>query len=400
MDIARGRILVVDDEPINLQIMRHILKEHCNAAYANNGSKAIELAEKIKPDLILLDVMMPEMDGFEVCSLLKKNPETAEIPVIFLTAKVETEDLLRGFTLGAVDYITKPFRKEELLARVKTHIRLRQAEEALRCALSEAEEAKMKAESALQRNLQMQEKMHRDLEAGARMQKKFLTGQQEALALLQSRGYRFFVYNSPFTSVSGDFFYPRDMKEHGAGFFFADTCGHGLPAALISMRILGLLQSLARCERSPQAYLEAVNQDICDVMPPGNFITAAYLIFSGDRVCISNAGNPLPFILSQGKISEIDVRGMPLGIISSPPLSEQEWKMKTGDRLILYSDGIIESKNTKGEMLGKEGFRHFLMQKAGLDSKALRDAVPDMLSRFSGGEAAEDDITMIIIEKK
>lgn len=118
-------ILVVDDNKRNLQVVGNILHdEKYKVAMAINGSTALKLASQLKPDLVLLDIMMPEMDGYEVCKKLKENPETKDIPVIFLTAKVETDDIVEGFNLGGVDYITKPFKQKELLVRIKTQLDL------------------------------------------------------------------------------------------------------------------------------------------------------------------------------------------------------------------------------------------------------------------------------------
>lgn len=400
MDNKDVRILVIDDEPVNLKLMGHMLKSLCQPAFSTRGTKAVELSRKIKPDLILLDVMMPEMDGFEVCENLKASPETSNIPVIFLTAKVEKEDVVRGFALGAVDYVTKPFRKEELLARVKTHIRLKHSEEALRVALDESVTAKVKAETALQKNLEMQEMINKDLDAGAAIQKKFLTGQGETSELLKSAGFNFIVYNAPYSTISGDFFYPKKITDNSSGLFFADTCGHGLPAALISMRILGLLQSLPASESSPISYLNAVNQDIYDIMPPGRFITANYLTFKNKQVLISNAGHPFPILISQGTISEINIKGTPLGILDTPVLSEAGIMINPGDRIILYSDGIIELENSAGEMLGKKRFMDFLENRGLSDIETLRSGIINMLDEFKGDNPSSDDITFIIIEKE
>jgi adenylate cyclase len=121
----KGRILVVEDTPANIQTLAGILKDHdYQISVAVNGRQALEIIDRVKPDLILLDVMMPEMDGFEACGRLKNNPAWRDIPVIFLTAKTETADIVRGFELGAVDYVAKPFNSHELLARVHTHLTL------------------------------------------------------------------------------------------------------------------------------------------------------------------------------------------------------------------------------------------------------------------------------------
>ncbi len=120
-----SRILVVEDTPANIQTVTAILKERgYQISIATNGRQALEVLARLRPDLILLDIMMPEMDGFETCQRIKATPAWREIPIIFLTAKTETADLVRGFELGAVDYVNKPFNAHELLARVKTHLTL------------------------------------------------------------------------------------------------------------------------------------------------------------------------------------------------------------------------------------------------------------------------------------
>ena len=118
--------MVVDDNQENLKVISSFLKEKkYRIALATDGNGAFKVLENNKIDLILLDIMMPGMDGFEVCRILKEKPETSDIPVIFLTARTETDDIIRGFQIGGVDYITKPFKKEELYARVNNHIQLK-----------------------------------------------------------------------------------------------------------------------------------------------------------------------------------------------------------------------------------------------------------------------------------
>jgi len=147
-------ILIVDDTHENLKVLGNILKDNrYNVAFTDNGFQAIEIAVKLLPDLILLDVSMPEMDGFETCLKLKGLALTQEIPVIFLTARTQTEDIIHGFEAGAVDYVTKPFHSRELLTRVKTHLELKRSKEALVTNINE-----------LERTNAMLEKSHRELE--------------------------------------------------------------------------------------------------------------------------------------------------------------------------------------------------------------------------------------------
>ena len=125
----RPLILAVDDEASNLQLLRQILQDHYRLLFAKDGARALELARQERPDLVLLDVMMPGMSGYEVCASLKSNPDTAAIPVIFVTALTDTADELEGFEAGAVDYITKPVSPPIVRARVRTHLSLVRMEE-------------------------------------------------------------------------------------------------------------------------------------------------------------------------------------------------------------------------------------------------------------------------------
>ena len=129
----KNTILIVDDTPDNITLLNNLLKDDYNTKIATNGNKALKIASSDDPpELILLDIMMPEMDGYEVCERLKSDDKTRDIPVIFLTAKREPEDLVRAFNVGAVDYVVKPFNANELLMRVRTHVELKLAREEIK----------------------------------------------------------------------------------------------------------------------------------------------------------------------------------------------------------------------------------------------------------------------------
>jgi len=153
-DLPRQTILVVDDNPVNLGVVVDHLEVHeFHVTVAQGGEEALKRAEFVRPDLILLDVMMPGIDGFETCRRLKANPATQAIPVIFMTALADIDDKVAAFAAGGVDYVSKPFQIEELLARVKTHLTLRAVQQRLadqNVALQEEIEARRGAEAALQ----------------------------------------------------------------------------------------------------------------------------------------------------------------------------------------------------------------------------------------------------------
>jgi len=154
--IKKYKILIVDDIPKNIQILGNILsKENYQIAYAQSGEQALSITHHQKFDLILLDIMMPEMDGFEVCKTLKENPETSNTPVIFLTAKADMNSIVKGFAIGGQDYITKPFNASELLARTETHIQLHEQRIAL-AEMNEKLEEKVK-----ERTLQLEKAYER-----------------------------------------------------------------------------------------------------------------------------------------------------------------------------------------------------------------------------------------------
>ncbi len=126
MVVKKSLVLAVDDKPTNLQFLGKLLSDNgYEVAMAQSGQQALNFVKKDEPDLILLDIMMPEMDGYEVCERLKNEFNSRHIPVIFLTAKTDAEDVVKGFDVGGVDYVTKPFNSAELLARIRTHIEVK-----------------------------------------------------------------------------------------------------------------------------------------------------------------------------------------------------------------------------------------------------------------------------------
>ena len=161
-------VLIIDDVQENIQILGELLeRNNIEIAATNSGEKGIAIAEQIPIDLILLDIMMPEMDGFEVCRRLKQAQKTKDIPIIFITAKSDTEDIVTGFDMGGVDYITKPIREKEVLARVSTHLELKKHKDHLQEMITEKtielEKAKLKAEAANEAKTRFLVNVHHEL---------------------------------------------------------------------------------------------------------------------------------------------------------------------------------------------------------------------------------------------
>jgi sigma-B regulation protein RsbU (phosphoserine phosphatase) len=250
-------ILVVDDAPANLQVVHSILKDDFKIRVATSGAKALDLVKvDPPPDLILLDVMMPEMDGYEVCGILKSRPEARDIPVIFLTGKTETDDETKGFGVGAVDYIHKPFSPAVVKARVHTHLVLREARELLARQLLD---------------------INNELEMAREIQLAILPHEIPAI-----RGLEIASRYLPMNSVAGDFYDFIIVDEKHAGILVADVSGHGLPAALIASMLQVALAAQLPHASDPARVLAGLNHSLCGKFKY-HFVTASYIFVDMER---------------------------------------------------------------------------------------------------------------------
>ena len=367
-------ILVVDDNEINRDICALNLEHmHVPLHFAENGRDGLRLAKEKQPDLILLDIMMPVMDGIQMLRSLKADPALAHIPVLMLTAKSETASVVKALDYGANDYLKKPFAEEEMVARVNT----------------------------LLRNRYLEKRLAEDLAAGAKMQQNFLTDFLTAENLCDRAGLKVDIYNRPYAAISGDFYYCYQQSDGALGFFLGDSCGHGLPAALISMRVIGFLQQLAGNGPSAGEILTLLNNDIAGLLPVGRFVAASSLIFQGDEVSVSNGGQPYPILISEDGIVEIENDGLPLGLTCRNEYRQVKFKFRSGDKLVIYTDGIVEIADSREQVYGKKRLYGCLKrQPAGVHCQVLRHTILADIREFCGNTASDDDQTMIIFEKK
>lgn len=368
-----GGILIVDDNEMNRDICQlHLEELDVHLSLAKDGQEGIELAETILPDLILLDIMMPVVDGFEMLRHLKKKSTLKDIPVLMLTAKSETDTVVEALEIGANDYLKKPFEGEELIARAKTLMRARKLE------------------------LQVAA----DLKAGALMQEKFLTDAAGTTSVFTESNYNIKVYNKAQSLVSGDFYYSFTTQDGNPALFLGDSCGHGLSAALISMRIIGLLQQVCNTIHSPAESLNKLNQDITGLLPTGKFVAASSIFFKNDHVILSNGAQPYPIVCRANNSEEIELNAMPLGINPLTKYAELEIEFNQGDKLILYTDGIIEASNRKEEIYGKERLLASIKKVNNSESiNKMSSSILNDMNTFIAGNDHDDDITLIIIEK-
>jgi sigma-B regulation protein RsbU (phosphoserine phosphatase) len=346
---------------------------------ATSGAKALDLVKaKPYPDLILLDVMMPEMDGYEVCGVLKATPEARDIPVIFLTGKTEVDDETKGFEVGAVDYIHKPFSPAVVKARVHTHLVLREARE------------------QLTRQLLF---INNELEMAREIQLSILPRETPKI-----KGLEIAARYIPMSSVAGDFYDFIVVDEQHVGILVADVSGHGLPAALIASMLQVALTAQFAHASDPGQVLSGLNKALCGKFQH-HFVTAVYVFVDMEKKCMSYAGAGHPPLLlwraSTGSASEVVENGLLLGLFPEETYSVVEIPVEPGDKVLLYTDGILETKSPSEQEFGVDLFKGFLESNHNLRGDMFADSLLEELSNWSEhpkGQAQGDDITFLTID--
>jgi phosphoserine phosphatase RsbU/P len=378
MNAEMKTVLLVDDEPANIQIVNSILRDIYKTRIATNGAKALELANQDPaPDLILLDVMMPEMDGYEVCSRLKLAAHTRDIPVIFLTGQTDIQDETKGFEVGAVDYIHKPFSPAVVQARVRTHLVLRGIREELANQL---------------------QAIQRELDTARQIQLSILPHDIPAIP-----GLDIAARYIPMTSVAGDFYDFIVVDQKRIGILVADVSGHGMPAALISSMLKIALGSQVGCASDPALVLTGLNDALYGKFK-GHFVTAAYVFIDTEKQTLryAGAGHP-PLILrdySAGATRDFLENGLFLGYFPQAAYTSIELPFKPGDWGVLYTDGIPEMTNVSDEQYGVDRCKDFLQSNHDVSSGQFVDDFLGELSRWSdsaSGREPEDDVTLLAV---
>jgi len=374
-------VLLVDDTPANIQMANSILKDTYKIRIATSGAKALELANVTpSPDLILLDVMMPEMDGYEVCTQLKTAAKTRDIPVIFLTGQTEIEDETRGFEVGAVDYIHKPFSPAVVKARVQTHLVLRG----------------------------IREQLARQLLA---IQKELETAREIQLSILPARvptieGLDIAARYIPMSSVAGDFYDFIVVDEKHLGILVADVSGHGMPAALIASMLKIALAAQVTHAADPAQVLLRLNQALCGKFEH-HYVTAAYLFVDMAKrtLTYAGAGHPPLLLWSQpsGGVRKVEENGLFLGKFDFATYSSVVLPLEPGHWGLLYTDGISETTNPLGIEFGADRFKQFLSMEQSTSSTHLADRLVEELSRWSArgpNDDLDDDLTLVAFHVK
>ena len=371
----RETLLLVDDNPTNLQVLRQALQGiDCKMLFAKNGERALSIAVEGHPDLILLDIMMPGIDGFEVCRRLKSDAATEDIPVIFLSALVDTQDKVKGLQLGAVDYVSKPFQPEEVKARVDTHLTIHR----------------------LRREVQDQkDQLEHELEVVSEVQRRLLPKQ-----LPEIEGLHLAAHYATSRFAGGDYYDIIKLPDNQWGFMVADAEGHSTPAAVLMAMTCSLLHSYSGPPTDPAEVLTYINRTLCKVADP-SFVTALYAVFDADQriLWFARAGHPPPMIYRREEHKSVELAGkgvFPMGIYPYDQIPVHETRLGSGDRLLLYTDGVTERFDMEGNAYGENRLLGGLAADAVDNPRLILDGIIEDVQRFAGSRPPDDDQALVL----
>ena len=376
-DLSQCRVLLVDDVKDNIAILIETLKNDYQLGFALNGTDALEYARDKSPDLILLDIMMPEMDGYEVCRRLKADPDTRDIPVLFITALDEIESKTSAFEVGAVDYITKPFEQLEIKARVKTHLTLNLASQAL----------------AAQRD-----RLQQSLDLAMEVQQSLLPKKNPNFEGLDIAGKSVYC-----DETGGDYFDFLDLGSEKLGVIVGDVSGHGIQSALLMTTVRGSLRQRIQKPDSLARMISDLNAQFhADVEKSGHFMTLFVCeVDTRNRVLrwLRAGHDPaMVYDIASDTFRELGGTGLPLGVARSCQFEECTSAIDEKQILVIGTDGIWEAFDVNGNRFGKDKFKEIIRSTLHLPAAAMADRVIESVQHFRQPLKIEDDITLVIVK--
>ncbi|MDY6937270.1 MAG: SpoIIE family protein phosphatase [Cyanobacteriota bacterium] len=381
-DRDRLKILVVDDEPVNLQVLvNHLSMENFDVTQASNGrdALAIVLEQEVKPDLVLLDVMMPRVTGFEVCQQLREKFSATELPIVMLTAKTQVSDLVFGLAVGANDYLTKPISKDELLARIKTQINL----------------GRLRAENI---------RLSTEVEITRKLQQMLLPERAE---LDRIEGLDISGYMEPAEDVGGDYY---DVLERDGRVKIAigDATGHGLESGVLMIMVQTAVRTLLQNnETDPVRFLQTLNQTIYNNVQRMNSdrnLTLALIDYDQGEVRVSGQHEEIIVVRANGTVERIDTidLGFPVGLVDeiSDFVAQKTLHLNPGDGIVLYTDGITEAENLDRQFYGLERLCEVVSRNWQRSATEVRRAVIADVRQHIGTQKVYDDISLLVLKQK
>lgn len=381
------KILIIDDSVENRQLLlRTLARTGYEIVEAGDGQEGLTRAVELLPDLILLDIVMPELDGYQVCEALKQDRCTIDIPVIFLSANTETKDKIKGLEIGGVDYITKPFDRGEVLARVQTQLKIRHLMKEL---------------------LDKQKRLEEDLRAAATIQETLLPTDLPAWPELDI-AWKFL----PCDLIGGDIFNVVPLDETHLGFYMLDVSGHGVPSAMVTVSVAQIMTPhsgyLKKKLPSPPFYQIVSPREVLEALDEeypferfNKFFTIVYLLLdiAQRKFVYSSAAHPPPLLLHRDRgLEMLDKGGTIIGLNGVVPFEQEERQLHPGDKVIFYTDGVVEYLNQEEEPFGTERLYATAQSLQKLPISEILDGIYDSLMNFGRHAKIQDDISLLGIE--
>ncbi|HVK79949.1 MAG TPA: fused response regulator/phosphatase [Verrucomicrobiae bacterium] len=366
-------MLLVDDAKANLDILVEGLKADHKLSLALNGEQALQNAARTPPDLVLLDIVMPGLDGYEVCRRLRAMPETAEVPIMFLSSLEDVQNKTRGFEAGANDYLTKPFEMLEVKARVHSLLKAK--------AYSDAVKEQLAADLRVAREIQMGMLPH------------------DFTAVEKAYRVSFGAILEPAREVGGDLYGVCAAGPERLMIFLGDVSGKGIPASMFMVRAVSLARLLAREVAEPERILARLNDELSADNPSCMFVTFLCAVFepATKRLTLANGGHCYPLLLpAVGPPRWIaKTLGTALGFDTGLEFDRLELTLDDGDAVVFYTDGVSEAFNPESELYGNDRLLADAGEFTGQSASATSAGLLARVRAFAAGASQSDDIAIL-----
>lgn len=384
-NIREAKILVVDDSALIRELIGACLMTdgYSNVCYAENGKDALDVIDLEVPDLIILDLEMPVMDGFELCQRLRARQDTKIIPILIQSGRDTASDITLAFEYGASDMVVKPIKKYEILARTKVHL---------------------EHYFFVQKLTDFHDRIANELEQARKLQLDLCPSKKELTNLESLYGLKIGWYYEPSSELGGDIGGIFPISEQKMAFFIADFAGHGVAASLNTFRLQSWLHSHPQLHEHPDKLLEKLNNFLYHSLKRESYATMLYgcMDFKKSELKYASAGTCSPLLQSpdvEQNFSLCNSTGMPLGLRENWQYQNKFLPFKRGAKLILYSDALVEVDVSPGKFLGEEGLKdeiNNIWKEKQTPNSLLKELVSNFEKRL--GNEAPDDLTIVYLE--
>jgi serine phosphatase RsbU (regulator of sigma subunit) len=366
-------ILVVDDNPANIEILEmRLAANNYEIITASDGAAGLTMAREQLPDLILLDIMMPKMDGLEVCRRLKGDPALPFMPIIMVTAKADSKDVVAGLEAGGDEYLTKPVDHAALVARVKSMLRIK---------------------SLHDRVIEQSNQLKIQLKTATKIQSLFWPEIPELKA-----GGHIWAFSVPASYVGGDLYDIIPQPDESLLAYIADVSDKGVPAALIMAALSTKIRSEARIQTKVNRILENVNNSMHRLISEEGFFATIVLVRywpNNGKIEFSLAGHLQPLWIVESHIGNLpQLDGISLGVKPDVNYEKKEIFLSPGESILLFTDGVTEAENNENQLFGNDRLVGYIEDTKG---PPWGKGLLDQIGCWRGDAKVNDDLTILEI---